>query len=61
MLAMVACGAYPSVQAAADALVCVADVVEPDPGLAAKYEVRYQQFRKLYPAVKNLFPQLQCN
>jgi len=55
MLAMVACGAYPTVQAAADALVSVADVVEPDSKLAAKYEARYQQFRKIYPAVKDLF------
>jgi len=59
MLAMVTCGAYPTVQAAADALVSVAEVVEPDPVLAAKYEARYRQFRTLYPAVKNLFPQLQ--
>ena len=59
MLAMVACGAYPTVQAAADALVSVASVVEPDPQLAAKYEARYRQFQKIYPAVKDLFAGMQ--
>ena len=59
MLAMVACGAYPTVQAAVDALVSVADVVEPDAALAAKYEARYQQFKKIYPAVKSIFPEIQ--
>ena len=59
MLAMVCSGAYPTVQAAADALVEVAATVEPDPTLTAKYEERYRQFRKIYPACKDLFSQLQ--
>ena len=59
MLAMVACGAYPTVQAAADALVRVARVVEPDPEITARYEVRYQAFRQIYPALKNVYPVLQ--
>ena len=58
MLAMVGCGQYESVQAAADALVEVAGRVEPDPELTARYEARYQQFRKIYPALKQVFPQL---
>ena len=61
MLAMVGCGQYPSVQAAADALVEVASVVEPDPELVAKYEVRYQKFKSIYPAVKPLFQVLKEN
>ena len=59
MLAMVGCGQFESVQAAADALVSVASTVEPDPALTAAYEKRYQQFRKIYPAVKQLFPEIQ--
>lgn len=55
MLAMVACGAYGSVQQVAGKLVSVAQTVTPDPALAAKYEKRYQQFRKIYPACKKLF------
>ena len=58
MLAMVACGQYESVQACADALVEVADTVRPDPALTARYEQRYQQFRKIYPACKDLFAAL---
>jgi len=58
MLAMVGCGQYGSVQAAADALVEVASTVQPDPDLTAKYEARYQQFRKIYPACKELFATL---
>ena len=58
MLAMVGCGKYASVQAAADALVEVAAVVEPDPELTARYEARYQQYRTIYPALKPVFAQL---
>ncbi|SBW02245.1 Xylulose kinase [uncultured Eubacteriales bacterium] len=58
MLAMVACGAYPSVHAASDALVQVKDTVAPDPALTALYDTRYAQFRQIYPACKALFPQL---
>ena len=55
MLAMVACGEYESVKAACDKIVHVASTVTPEPELAAKYEKRYQQFRKIYPACKQLF------
>lgn len=58
MLAMVACGKYPSVQAACDAIVRVVDTVHPDPVLTAAYEERYQTFRKLYPALKALWPEM---
>ena len=58
MLAMVGCGLYETVQAAADALVEVASTVQPDPALTARYEARYAQFRKIYPACKALFAQL---
>lgn len=55
MLAMVACGEYASVQEVCDKLVSVASTVEPEPELVAKYERRYQQFRQIYPACKQLF------
>ena len=58
MLAMVGCGRFESVQAAADALVEVASVVEPDPALTARYEARYRQYRTIYPALKPVFAQL---
>ena len=34
------------------------DTVEPEPELAAKYEERYQKFRKIYPACRDLFLEL---
>lgn len=58
MLAMVACGEYATVQAACDRIVHVASTVKPEPELVAKYEKRYQQFRQIYPACKQLFANL---
>ena len=55
MLAMVACGEYASVKACCEKLCSVASVVKPDAELVEKYEVRYQQFKKIYPACKQLF------
>ena len=59
MLAMVACGAYGSVAEIAEKFVKVVEVVKPDADIAARYEARYQQFRRIYPAVRELFPQIQ--
>ncbi len=59
MLAMVACGAFASVEAACDKLVTVSETIFPEPALAVRYEARYQQFRKIYPACKPLFVQTQ--
>ena len=59
MLAMVGCGIYPDVRSCADALVRVTDKVEPVPELAARYEERYQKYRLIYPALKDIFPRLQ--
>lgn len=58
ILAAVACGEYRSVDEACSRLVKVTARTEPDPELAARYEQRYQTFRKLYPALKDIFPEL---
>lgn len=55
MLAAVGCGEYPDVETIAGKVVKVVDTVEPQPDLVAKYEERYQKFKKIYPAVKELF------
>lgn len=55
MLAAVGCGEYPDVETIAEKLVKVVDTIEPEPELAAKYEERYQEFKKLYPAVRGLW------
>ncbi len=59
MLSMVACGEYDSVKSCCNKLCAVADVIKPEPELVTKYEARYQQFKKIYPAVKALFPEIQ--
>ncbi|MGN1184479.1 MAG: xylulokinase, partial [Oliverpabstia sp.] len=46
ILAAVGCGEYASVEEASAALVKVIDTVEPDSELVAKYEERYQEFRR---------------
>ena len=55
ILAAVGCGEYASVEEAADKLVKVVGSVEPDAELTAKYEAKYQQFKKIYPTVKVLY------
>lgn len=58
ILAAVACGEYPTVEAAAETLVHVTKTIHPDPELSARYETQYQKFRQIYPAMKGLFPVL---
>lgn len=58
MLAAVACGEYQSVEQAAHAIVKVKETIEPEPGLAAGCEARYQQFKEIYPACRELFGKL---
>ena len=61
MLAAVACGEYGSVEEAAGKLVKVTGRVLPDPELTARYETKYRQFSRIYPALKDLFPVLTCS
>lgn len=58
ILAAVACGDFPSVEAAADSLVSVRGRVEPDPQAVAAYDERYRVWRGLYPALKESFKQM---
>ena len=56
ILAMVAAGAYDSVRTACRALQTPRTVYHPDPAIAARYEARYQVFRTLYPALREIYP-----
>ena len=56
MLAAGACREYPDVVSAAEAIVKIVDTIEPEPELVEKYNRRYEQFRQIYPRVKELFP-----
>jgi xylulokinase len=58
ILAAVACGAFASVQEAAEQLVRVTSTVKPDKETAARYKARYQVYRQLYPAMKPVFGSL---
>lgn len=55
MLAAVGCKAFTDVEDICRRLVKVVDTIEPEPELVAKYEARYQEFRRLYPALRPLF------
>ena len=58
MLAMVATGEYTSVEAAADAICKVSEVIEPDKEIAARYDECYNKFKMIYPALKPVFAKL---
>ncbi len=58
MLAMVACGEYSSVLECAEKLVEKKDKIKPDAEMVARYEKCYQKYRKIYPAVKDLYKEL---
>jgi len=54
ILAGVGAGAWPSVEAASDAVVRVADRVEQDPDSATLLEQQYARFRMMYPALRSI-------
>lgn len=58
LLAMVGAGLYPDVKSACDALVEVAETVDPNPEMVKLYQERYDKFRKIYPACRELFAEL---
>ncbi|MCD8295824.1 MAG: xylulokinase [Clostridia bacterium] len=58
MLAMVGCGEYASPMEAIRSIVHVKETILPDPEASAKYETRYSNFRRLYPALKGTFSEL---
>lgn len=58
ILAAVGCGAYQSVEEAADKLVKVINTISPEKELAEKYEKKYQVFKTIYPSLKTIYPLL---
>ena len=54
MLAGVGAGAWPSVEAACDAVVRVADRMKYDPDSARVLEKQYARFRMIYPALRSI-------
>jgi xylulokinase len=55
MLSMVGVGEYNSVTECAEKLLSVKDSVLPETELVNLYEARYNKFKQIYPAVKELY------
>ncbi|MFV0528894.1 MAG: xylulokinase [Lachnospiraceae bacterium] len=55
MLAAVGNHEFASVEEAAAKIVKIVDTIEPEPELAAKYEVKYRKFAKIYPQMIQIF------
>lgn len=58
MLASVACGEFASVSQAVEKIVSIQDTVQPKRELVEKYEQRYQKFKNIYPACRELFDKI---
>lgn len=56
LLAMVACGKYPSVKDCVG--ISIKETLTPDLELTAKYNEKYEKYKKIYPSVKDLFANL---
>lgn len=59
ILAMTGCGAYPDVVSATDSLIKVVNSVSPDEELVKLYDKKYEKFKKIYPALKPVYKELE--
>ena len=55
ILTMVAAGHFPDVKTGANRLLQIREIVKPEPALAELYAEKYKKYRKIYPAVKELY------
>lgn len=58
ILAMVGAGEFENVSSAADRFFKIKETVKPDRELVALYADRYEKYRKIYPAVKELYKEI---
>ena len=58
MLSMVACDEFESVAAACEKLCEAQETIKPEKELVQKYERKYNQFKKIYPALRNTFAEI---
>jgi xylulokinase len=58
MLCLVAGGIYKNVEEAKNKLLTVKETIEPDMEKVGLYNLRYRQYKNLYPAVKDLYPKM---
>ena len=55
ILAMVGAGEHENVEAAIEQLVTTSSKIDPDDKILAKYNEKYNYFKKLYPSLKDVF------
>lgn len=60
MLASCAGGEFESLQAACDRIVHKTRMIHPNPTIVARYDRNYVIYKKLYPALEQIFPQIAC-
>ena len=58
ILSMVAAGKFDTVKQGAEAFFKIKETVSPDKELAKVYASKYEKYRKIYPAVKNLYKEI---
>ena len=58
ILAAVGCGEYESVEDAAKSIIKIKEKIKPEANLVVKYEEKYQKFKKIYPALKDVFKEI---
>ena len=58
ILAAVGCGEYESVENAAKSIIKIKEKIKPEADLVVKYEEKYQKFKKIYPALKDVFKKI---
>ena len=58
ILAMIACGEFASVNEATKALIKTRDVTMPDSEITKLYEAKYNTFKNLYPALKDVYKEI---
>ena len=58
ILAAVGCGEYESVEDAAKSVIKIKEKIKPEADLVVKYEEKYQKFKKIYPALKDVFKKI---
>ena len=59
LLAAVGCKEYATIQEGVQSWIQVKETIAPEPELVEKYEKQYRKFQRIYPAMKELFHQLQ--
>lgn len=58
ILAAVGCGVYGSVKEAADQLIQIVSTTDQDPAIVERYNEKYNIFKGLYPALKDMYQQM---